>query len=224
MLASQKGGFTKNYWEEFFGFIKIHEKAFDSERKLMSVVYNIRDSTSLGLSKPTNLVLVKGAPEELLRKCTHHLPKTLKETIRPFDVIFGEKEGCKPKELSDEFVDIISKQSSRMASQGLRILGLALKIIQNDDDGITNSNDESNSEQSTSNPLFDETDLTFVGLIGLIDPPKKSVKESIKKCKEAGIQVIMITGDHIATATAIAKDIGIIEPGDQNTVLFHFIT
>ncbi|CAG8446177.1 28261_t:CDS:10 [Dentiscutata erythropus] len=226
LLAAQKGGFSKNYWEKDCGFTKIHEKAFDSERKLMSVVYEIKDSTSLGHSKPIKLVLAKGAPEELLRKCTRHLPKVAStEPILPFDIVFGEKEECQPKELSDKFIDIVSEQSSRMASQGLRILGLAFKIIYDDDKSplsISSHDSEKNldtPDSPTINPLFDETDLTFVGLIGLIDPPKKAVKESIRKCKEAGIQVIMITGDHIATATAIAKDIGIIDPGDPNTNL-----
>ncbi|RIB13312.1 hypothetical protein C2G38_2198212 [Gigaspora rosea] len=220
LLAAQKGGFSKNYWEKDCGFTKIHEKAFDSERKLMSVVYEIKDTTSLGHSKPAKLVLAKGAPEQLLRKCTRYLPNiATTETGLPFDIVFGEKEGFQPNELSDKFVDIVSRQSSRMASRGLRILGLAFKRVYDDDtfsSPISSHDSEKNLDTPTNNPLFDETDLIFVGLIGLIDPPKKAVKESIRKCKEAGIQVIMITGDHIATATAIAKDIGIIDPGDPN--------
>ncbi|CAG8747382.1 26483_t:CDS:2, partial [Racocetra persica] len=221
-LAAQKGGLSKGYWEKDCGFVKIHEKAFDSERKIMSVVYNIEDSTLLGHSKSAKLVLVKGAPEELLRKCTHHLPEVESTEIDlPFDIIFGQKEGCQPKELSDKFIDIVSDQSSRMASRGLRVLGLAFKPVYDDISSSSRFSHDSEKSQDTPtvNPLFDETDLTFIGLIGLIDPPKKAVKESIRKCKEAGIQVIMITGDHIATATAIAKDIGIIEPGDPNTNL-----
>ncbi|CAG8513929.1 18315_t:CDS:10 [Racocetra fulgida] len=206
LLAAQKGGLPKGYWEKDCGFVKIHEKAFDSERKIMSVVYKIEDSTLLGHSKPTKLVLVKGAPEELLRKCTHHLPEVESTEIDlPFDIIFGQKERCQPKELSDNFIDIVSDQT--------------FKIVYDDISSSSRISHDSEKSQDTPtvNPLFDETDLTFVGLIGLIDPPKKAVKESIRKCKEAGIQVIMITGDHIATATAIAKDIGIIEPGDPNT-------
>ncbi|CAG8432950.1 9868_t:CDS:10 [Diversispora eburnea] len=176
VLAAQKGGISKDYWEKEYNFVKIHENPFDSERKLMSVVYKITNPTLLEHLKPTNLVLVKGAPEELLHKCTHHLPDIPK--IDRFDLILGQKEGCRPIELSDEFIDKVSEQSSRMASR--------------------------------------ENNLTFVGLIGLIDPPKKTVKDSIQKCKEAGIRVVMITGDHVATATAISTDIGIIEPGVPN--------
>ena len=57
-----------------------------------------------------------------------------------------------------------------------------------------------------------ESDLTFVGLVGLIDPPKRGVKEAVATCQEAGIHVVMITGDHIETATAIATQLGIVKP------------
>ncbi|CAB4407875.1 unnamed protein product [Rhizophagus irregularis] len=227
VLAAQKGGFTKNYWEKEHGFTKVYEKPFDSERKLMSVVYKITTSERL---KPTHLVFAKGAPEELLRKCTHRLPYVRSlNPIEPFDVILEQKDECRHEELNDDFVDLVSEQSSRMASKGLRVLGLAFKSVTVDgfpltasaEDTIdvdTNNESEENSPSSpNANPLFAEDNLTFVGLIGLIDPPKKAVAESIYRCKKAGIKVVMITGDHVATATAIATDIGIIEPDVPNS-------
>jgi P-type Ca2+ transporter type 2C len=231
VLASQKGGFTKSYWEKENGFIKIYEKPFDSERKLMSVVYKITEPTLLDRFEKINLVMAKGAPEELLRKCTHYLSNTESlNSIEPFDMILGQKDGCQPKELNDDFIDIVSEQSSRMASQGLRVLGLAFKPVSVGDgfpltasteDVITadtNNESEENPSSPNASPLFAEDNLIFVGLIGLIDPPKKAVAESVYKCKKAGIKVIMITGDHVATATAIATDIGIVEPGIPNMV------
>ncbi|CAI2175595.1 19955_t:CDS:10 [Funneliformis geosporum] len=222
VLAAQKGGFTRNYWEKECGFTKVHEKPFDSERKLMSVVYETTNSEHL------NLVMAKGAPEELLRKCTHHLPNVeTSSTIEPLNLILGQEDGFQLEELNDDFVDLVSEQSSRMASQGLRVLGLAFKSVSIDDSfPITASSEEAivgdskeseeDSASPTANPLFAEDNLTFIGLIGLIDPPKKSVAESVQKCKKAGIKVVMITGDHVATATAIATDIGIIEPNVPN--------
>ena len=59
-----------------------------------------------------------------------------------------------------------------------------------------------------------EEDLTFIGIMGIIDPPRVEVKHAINTCHEAGIRVIMITGDHKLTAKAIAKDLGIYKKGD----------
>ena len=57
------------------------------------------------------------------------------------------------------------------------------------------------------------TDLTFVGLISMIDPPRAAVPDAVAKCRSAGIKVIMVTGDHPITAHAISKSVGIISPG-----------
>jgi Ca2+-transporting ATPase len=60
-----------------------------------------------------------------------------------------------------------------------------------------------------------ESDLTFIGMVGMIDPPREEVKEAVKKCTEAGIRPVMITGDHKITAMAIAKELGILREGDE---------
>ena len=82
-----------------------------------------------------------------------------------------------------------------MTGRALRVIALAYKNLPQ-----FNKSDTSSLEK----------DLTFVGLIGMIDPPRKEVKEAVRICRQAGIKPVMITGDHILTAKAIAKDIGIL--------------
>ena len=93
-----------------------------------------------------------------------------------------------------------SEANEEMASRALRVLGVAYK----DMDAIP--------EELTSGTL--ETGLTFVGLIGMIDPPRMEVKQAVAECYAAGIRPVMITGDHKLTAVAIAKELDIFRPGD----------
>ena len=87
-----------------------------------------------------------------------------------------------------------------MANKALRVIAVAYKII----DTIPS--------KIESNQI--EDGLTFVGLIGMIDPPRKGVKEAVAACRRAGIKTVMITGDHILTAKAIAKELGILKMRD----------
>lgn len=94
----------------------------------------------------------------------------------------------------------INSINRQWGNQGLRVLGFGYKIIDH-----------------LPNPFSFETvekDLMFAGLAGMIDPPREEVKVAIQDCKTAGIRPVMITGDHPATAAAIAKDIGILNPND----------
>ena len=94
----------------------------------------------------------------------------------------------------------IIAQNNNMADEALRVIGVAF----NDINALPNIIDENI-----------ENNLVFVGLIGMIDPPRKGVKNAVATCRRAGIKTVMITGDHINTAKAIAKDIGILKMGDK---------
>ena len=91
---------------------------------------------------------------------------------------------------------------NQMSEQALRVLGFAMRTLEH----IPGEEDDSV-----------ECDLTFVGITGMIDPPRKEVARSVATCQQAGIRTVMITGDHKATALAIARELGIYRPG--NTVL-----
>ena len=97
--------------------------------------------------------------------------------------------------------NIVQKENLQMANKALRVIAVGYKDI---DILPTKINSDTI-----------EKDLNFIGLIGMIDPPREGVKEAVKTCKKAGIKTVMITGDHIATAKAIAKDIGILGINDK---------
>ena len=101
----------------------------------------------------------------------------------------------------EEYKKDIYKSNEEMAKNALRVLAFAYKEIDHE-------------------PLAEEIknierDLTFVGMVGMIDPPREEAKEAVAKCKTAGIKAVMITGDHKITATAIAKQLGILQNEDE---------
>ena len=108
------------------------------------------------------------------------------------------------KEDLNNYKATIDKYNAELASNALRVLAMAYKEI-----------DHEPSKEEMSNM---ENDLIFIGMVGMIDPPRIEVKDAVKKCKSAGIKTVMITGDHKATAIAIAKSLGILE-NDEEAIL-----
>ena len=101
----------------------------------------------------------------------------------------------------DSYKEIIYNRNEDMAKDALRVLAMGYKKI----DHVP-----SDQEMKTI-----ENDLIFIGMVGMIDPPREEVKDAVEKCKTAGIKTVMITGDHKITATAIAKSLGILENEDE---------
>ena len=153
---------------------RIEEIPFDSERKRMTTIHLMKDGKRVAFTK--------GAPEVVLKRCSHILYdggiNVLKEELRT--QIFKTSEG--------------------MAGDALRVLGLAYKELR---DGMVFT------EEAV------ENELVFLGLVGMMDPPREEAMEATKVCKQVGIRPIMITGDHQLTAVAIAKEIGIYQDGDK---------
>lgn len=193
LATANQTGLTREFLIEQMGLKKVFERAFDSERKLMSAVYTFKDQ-DVG-----EFVLCKGAPEELVSNCSHYVVP-LQHGTMSLDRGFLEKD-LTMSPMDDTFANSVSDENSAMAQKGLRVLGLALKKVKAA--GKTAPEDE---------PAWREDDLVFLGLIGLIDPPKQGVRDSVEICQQAGVDVIMITGDHVETATAIATQLGIIRP------------
>lgn len=102
--------------------------------------------------------------------------------------------------LGMSIINLIEQQNENMAKKALRVIAVGYKDVDSLPSKIESS--------------YIENDLIFTGLIGMIDPPREGVKEAISTCRKAGIKTVMITGDHITTANAIATELGILRNGD----------
>ncbi len=116
---------------------------------------------------------------------------------RCINYYYNGKEDIFTKTLKDK----VNIQNEQMAENALRVLAVAYRDFETLPNNITTETIEQN--------------LTFMGLIGMIDPPREGVKEAVAECKKAGIKTVMITGDHITTASAIAKELGILKTHDM---------
>lgn len=130
---------------------------------------------------------VKGAPEVILSRCTQ---------IRTNQGI---------KELSESDRTRLLQANTLLTNDALRVLAIAERSM--DDINFEHNGVVSDTEV--------EKNLTFLGLIGLQDPPRAEAKEAVAKCKRAGIKTVMITGDHPDTARAIGRELGILDKGDE---------
>ena len=134
-------------------------------------------------------IITKGAPDVLLQKCTKQVD-LITEMQNQYNIKIKSLENLK-----------IQSDNRQMAQKALRVIAVAYKDLDTLPSKIDSQNIENN--------------LTFVGLIGMIDPPREGVKEAVQVCKNSGIKTVMITGDHLETAKAIAKDLGILEHKDM---------
>ncbi|MEW5949817.1 MAG: cation-transporting P-type ATPase [Thermodesulfobacteriota bacterium] len=164
---------------------RVFEIPFDSERKRMTTVNKIPPSPPLPKGGEGGFfAFTKGALESVLPLCSHILIKGQKVPL----------DKGREKETLDAY--------HSLTDMGLRVLAFASEEIER--------SPKSKIQISNLNAAALEKDMVFVGLIGLEDPPRPEVPEALKKCHEAGIKVIMITGDGSRTALAIAREIGLV--------------
>jgi Ca2+-transporting ATPase len=169
IVAAAKAGFERTELEKQYP--RVGEIPFTSERKRMTTVHQTPEGEQLAF--------MKGAPEIVLERCSYIL------------------ENGKEKKLTDVKRREILETNEKLASDALRLLGMAYKKL-----------------PSTLKEFEEETvenNFVFVGLDGMIDPPREEAIEANKKCLDAGIKAVMITGDHKLTAIAVAKEIGIMK-------------
>jgi Ca2+-transporting ATPase len=186
IVAAAKAKMTKKELEKKYP--RVHEIPFTSERKRMTTIHRI--------SSEDLMAFMKGAPEVILDLCTKIM-------------IDGESKKFTKKEK-----DKILKINEQMASDALRVLGVAYKEITKLD---TEDFRELSKVEETNEKV--ESNLIFIGLAGMLDPPREEAKEANRVCRQAGIKTIMITGDHKLTAVAVAKEIGIMNKESGNLVL-----
>ncbi len=180
-----------------------------------SVVFDNGKEVHIGDPTETAIVLAahrNGLPKEKINKDYPRLgeipfdsDRKLMSTINVIDgkkyvIVKGAVDMMEARCIKGDFekAKLINEQ---MSSSALRVLAIGYKEI------------EVIPEELTSEDL--ENGLTFMGLVGMIDPPRPEAKAAVAVCREAGIKPIMITGDHVATASAIARELGILVDGDM---------
>ncbi len=161
---------------EDLNYKKIYEIPFDSDRKLMSVIYNNNNNHKF--------LYTKGSFEAILQKSTKVLINN------------------KIVNLSQEIKNKYLQQEKIMSSESLKVLGFAYKEI-------------NLKSKDNDNYIKEEDNLILLGLVGLKDSIRNDVKSSIETCLNAGIKIIMLTGDNLPTAFSIAKDVGICKEIDE---------
>ncbi len=146
---------------------------FESEHRLMATLH--ADSECAGRT-----IVVKGAPESLLPRC--RLMSTPGTGDRPLDL------------------EAAHREADRLASEGLRVLAIAERRVQDGDEAC---------DASRFGLAAIDNDLTLLGMVGMIDPPRSEASAAVEACRGAGIRVKMVTGDHAATAAQVAAAVGI---------------
>ncbi|BAZ44705.1 ATPase, E1-E2 type [Chondrocystis sp. NIES-4102] len=176
ITAANKVGFTQTDLQQIMPRLDVIP--FESEYQYMATLHR-QEFSSIAVDNSRDIsqrkIYAKGSVEAILERCQQMLD--VEGNTQPL-----QKE-------------IIFREAENMASQGLRVLAFAKKVVPE--------------TQSTINHQDLATELIFLGLQGAIDPPRQEAIKAVKACKSAGIEVKMITGDHVVTASAIASNMGL---------------
>lgn len=180
LQPQEKLSFASQYYAQNAQKLRTYE--FSRDRKSMSVLVN---------GGKTQRLLVKGAPESIIERCSHCL--------------VGSDGQQMP--LNEKLASLLQEEVLDLANRGLRVIALA---------SIDNINSPLTKTAKTSKEYTQlEQGMTLVGLVGMLDPPRPEVAGAIAKCRSAGIRVIVITGDNQSTAETICRQIGVFGPTEN---------
>ncbi len=183
VVAAAKGGYWRS--ELDVALPRIKEIPFDSDRKRMTTIHNVAAELGRGVAS--------GPDPSPFIAFVKGAPDVL------LDLCGQTLESGQAVGLTQEMRTAILEQNHNMAGNALRVLAVAYRPLQEVPASVT--------------PEAVEKDLVFVGLLGMIDPPRPEVVEALKVARGAGLKSIMVTGDYKDTAEAIARDIGLLTPG-----------
>ena len=223
-LTQNRMTLTKAYVEGYLDPENISNNNTEGIKKLLmygtlccdgSVVFHGTEEQHIGDPTETAIVLAahkNGMPKDDLNKKYPRLTeipfdsdRKLMTTVNKIDgknvvIVKGAFDMMAPRCVAGD-LETARKVTDAMSENALRVLAVAYKEI------------DTVPENPTSEEL--ENGLTFMGLVGMIDPPRPEAKEAVAVCRKAGIKPVMITGDHVVTASAIAKELGILLEGDR---------
>jgi P-type Ca2+ transporter type 2C len=188
VAAAAKLGYWKSALDS--SFPRAAELPFDSERKRMTTVHDLREYdpevlAGLDVSNCRYIAFTKGSVDGLL------------------DLASAVWINGRAERIDEDFKVRIEAANQNLAKSGMRVLGIGFRLMNQIPEII-----QTDLEQN----------MTFVGLFGMIDPPRNEVRDAVALTKKAGIRTVMITGDHPLTATEIARQLGIIDPSQDGNV------
>jgi Ca2+-transporting ATPase len=192
VVAAARFDLVKSHLEQVFP--RVGEVPFDSDRKRMTTVHTLATDAPLNEAEQYLASVLNLRNNQYVAFTKGAVDRLL--DVSRYAWVDGEIVALTP-----ELHRRIEDANNSLAQKGLRVLGVTYRIL----DHLPSHWNEAELER----------DLVFVGMVGIIDPPRKEVEDAVRVCKAAGIRPVMITGDHPLTAYAIALDLGIVSEGGR---------
>lgn len=190
--VAKEAGFDRKMLDEAYG--RVTELPFDSDRKLMTTFHKMAEIGDWGLGTGSKDQPLSPNPYPLLS-----FTKGAIDVLLDRSSLMLTSAGLAPMDREE-----LHRTNNRMAADGLRVLGIALRQWDALPDDLCSD--------------VVETELIILGLVGIMDPPREEAKEAVRLCKAAGIKPVMITGDHPLTAQAIARRLGILDNDSKSVI------